>query len=47
MTQIMFLFAGLVIAKEVQIGNDQEKAQSERNLEKTKLTIKYLYLENI
>ena len=50
----MFLFAGLVIAKKVQIGNDQEKAQSERNShfktrdgKKTKLTIKYLYLINI
>ena len=26
--QITFLFAGLVIAKKVQVGNDQEKAQS-------------------
>ena len=37
----------------VQIGNDQEKAQSERNSYsknrggKNKLTIRYLYLENI
>ena len=39
----------------VQVGNDQEKAQSERNshsapkteVGKTKLTIRYLYLENI
>ena len=41
-------------AKKVQVGNDQEKAQSEKNShsknrggKKTKLTIRYLYHENI
>ena len=39
--------------KKVQVGNDQEKVQSERNshskteVGKTKLTIRYLYIENI
>ena len=40
--------------KKVQIGNDQEMAQSERNshsinrgVEKTKMTLKYLYHENM
>ena len=39
--------------KEVQVGTDHERAQSERNPHfenrggKTKLTITYLYLENI
>ena len=40
--------------KKVQVGNDQEKAQSEKDShskkprwEKTKLTIRYLYHENI
>ena len=39
--------------KKVQVGNDQEKAQSESistpkpEVGKTKLTIRYLYLENI
>ena len=44
---------GLYVIK-VQVGNDQEKAQSERNShsknrggKKNKLTIRYLYLENI
>ena len=37
----------------VEVGNDQENAQSERNSQsknrdgKTKLTIRFLYLENI
>ena len=39
--------------KKAHVGNDQEKAQSERNSQpktevgKTKLTIRYFYLENI
>ena len=40
--------------KKVQVGKDQEKAQSEKNFhsnnrdgKKTKLTIRYLYHENI
>ena len=43
-----------IIYKKVLAGNDQEKAQSEINshsktneVGKSKLTIKYLYLENI
>ena len=42
-----------VIVKKIQVGNYQENAQSERNstpkseVGKTKLTIRYLYLENI
>ena len=41
------------INKKVQVGNDQENAQSERNshskteVGKSKLTIRYLYFENI
>ena len=42
------------IYKKVQVGNDQEKAQSEKDSKskirggkKTKLTIRYLYHENI
>ena len=42
------------IQKEVQVGKDQEKAQSEKDShsknqggKKTKLTIRYLYHENI
>ena len=36
-------------SKTLQVGNDQEKAQSERipRREKTKLTIRYEYIENI
>ena len=42
-----------ILHKELQVGNDQEKAQSERNshskteVGKPKLTIGYIYLENI
>ena len=43
-----------MLLKSVQVDNDQENAQSERNshfkkteVVKTKLTIRYLYLENI
>ena len=43
-----------VLCKKVQVGKDQEKAQSEKDShskkprwEKTKLTIRYLYHENI
>ena len=43
-----------LVIRKVQVGNDQEKAQSERNShskkrggKKTKLTIRYLYLEII
>ena len=46
LTQITMLFAGLEIAKKVQVVNDQEKVQSERNShsrnlewKKTKLSI--------
>ena len=42
------------VYKKVQVGKDQEKAQSEKRfplqkprLEKTKLTVRYLYHENI
>ena len=44
----------LATVKKVQVGKDQEKAQSEKDShsknrggEKTKLTIRYLYHENI
>ena len=47
-------FDRIVDTKKVQVGKDQEKAQSEkdshsknRDGEKTKLTIRYLYHENI
>ena len=43
-----------IYTKKVQVGNDQEKAQSEKRFplqkprrDKTKLTIRYLYHENI
>ena len=46
--------SGIFYVKRVHVGNDQEKAQSEkvcnsksRGVEKTKFTIKYLCLENI
>ena len=48
------VFRFRVILKKVQAGKDQEKVQSEKRLplqkprwEKTKLTIRYLYHENI
>ena len=47
-----FFFSVLVIIQ-IQVGNDQEKAQSERNSYsknrggKNKMTIRSLYLENI
>ena len=48
------LHIGNQIQKKVQVGKDQEKAQSEKDShsknqggEKTKLTIRYLYHENI
>ena len=43
----------MFLIKKVQVGNYQEKAQSERNLHskdrggKSEMTIRYLYLENI
>ena len=48
-----FFFFFLHFTGKVQVGNDQEKVQSERNSHsknrggKNKLTIRYLYLENI
>ena len=46
--------APVIIKKNVQVGNDQEKAQSEKDShsknrggEKTKLTIRYVYHESI
>ena len=44
---------GLVTHQKVDVGNDQEKAQSEKDFHsenrggKNKLTIRYLYYENI
>ena len=35
------------ISKKVQVGNDQKKIHSKNRDGKNKLTIKYLYLENI
>ena len=47
-------FQTRIIRKKVQVGKDQEKAQSEkdshsknRDMKKSKLTIRYLYHENI
>ena len=40
LTQITLFFAGLVIAKKVQVGNDQENVQSERNSHSRKKTKK-------
>ena len=44
----------LIISKKVQVGKDQEKAQTEKDShsknrggKKTKLTIRYLYHENV
>ena len=48
------ILQAFLLFKKVQVGNDQEKAQSEKKFqlqkprcEKTKLTIRYLYHENI
>ena len=47
------IFILLIGNEKVQVGKDQEKEQSEKDfhskteLEKTKLTIRYLYHENI
>ena len=47
------IFFSVLVIKQIQVGNDQEKAQSERNSYsknrggKNKMTIRYLYLENI
>ena len=48
------LYVFIFLVKKVQVGNDQEKAQSEkdshskiRGWKKIKLTIRYLYHENI
>ena len=48
------MIARMVLCEEVQVGKDQEKAQSEKDShsknrggKKTKLTIRYLYHENI
>ena len=50
--RFLFQLAARVLVRfieKVQVGKDQEKAQSERNSRrgKTKLTIRCLYLENI
>ena len=51
---ILCINSQLSLNKKVQVGKDQEKAQSEKDShskkprwEKTKLTIRYLYHENI
>ena len=47
------IFFSVLVIKQIQVGNDQEKAQPERNSYsknrggKNKMTIRYLYLENI
>ena len=52
-TQLMFMPDIRYLQRNVKVGNDQEKAQSERNSHsknrggKTTLAISYLYLENL
>ena len=52
-TQLMFMPDIGYLQRNVKVGNDQEKAQSERNSHsknrggKTTLAIRYLYLENL